>query len=176
VKVDTPLHAAFVVEADELTSQRDADVNAVAVELDDADPVYAADLVLRRVVRELDGRDAVARFVNFGWGLSTKCLVWSHVVEVDEPSVAVALLGSTGACRRELELGQVAVHTLVAAVVLRLGRTRANQPDAERDQPGGKLRESAARPGANEGRAVVTLNRQRSAVLGKSVAASTKRL
>jgi 3-oxoacyl-(acyl-carrier-protein) synthase len=28
VKVDTPLHAAFVVEADELASQRGADVNA----------------------------------------------------------------------------------------------------------------------------------------------------
>ena len=31
MKVDTPLHATFVVEADELTSQRDADVNAIAV-------------------------------------------------------------------------------------------------------------------------------------------------
>lgn len=114
---------------------------------------------------QLHSRHATARFVDFGWGFFAERLVRSAVVEVDGPPVAVALLRSTGARRRQLELGQVAVHALMAAIVLRLSRTRADRPDAERHQPGGELRESAARPGANEGRAVVAQDRERSAVL-----------
>ena len=77
-----------------------------------------------------------------------------HVVEIDQPSVAVVLLGSTRARRGELELGHVAVHALVPAVVLRLGWARANQLDAEGHQPGRELCEPTARLGANERRAV----------------------
>jgi hypothetical protein len=153
MEIGAPLHAAIVVEADELTAQRDADINAVAEELDHADAVYTSDLVLGRIVRELNGRSAMARLVDFGWGFSAERLVRPDVVEVDEPSIAVALLRSARASRRKLELSQVAMHALVAAVVLRLSWTRADQPDAERHQPGGKLREPAARSRANEGRA-----------------------
>src|SRR5438270_12400919 len=57
------------------------------------------------------------------------------------------------------------MHPLMAAVVLRLSRTRADQADAQRHQPGGELRESAACPRAYEGRPIVALDRERSAVL-----------
>jgi hypothetical protein len=107
----------------------------------------------------------MARLVDFGWRLSAERLVRPDVVEVDEPSIAVALLRSTRASRRQLELSQVAVHALVAAIVPRLSRARTNQSDAERHQPGGELRETAARPRANKGRAVVALDRARRAVL-----------
>src|SRR5260370_9924544 len=120
MEIGAPLHAALVVEADELTAQRGADINAVAEELDHADAVYTSDLVLGRVVRELNGRSAMARPVDFGWGFSAERLVRSDVVEVDEPSIAVALLRSTRARRCQPELSQVAVHPLVAAIVLRL--------------------------------------------------------
>ena len=181
-----------MLQADELAAERGADINAIAKDFDDADPVYTSDLVLGRVVRELHGRGAMARLVDFGWSFSTERLVRPDIVEVDKPSIAVALLRSTRARRRQLELSQVAVHALVAPIVLRLSRTRTNQTNAERHQPGGELRKPAARPRANEGRAVVALDRARSATLvescsrtprtsaprapGKSVAASTKRL
>src|SRR5439155_11860947 len=130
---------------------------------------------IRRVIREvpskaeLDCWRAVARLVDFGWGFSAERFVRPHVVEVDEPPVAVALLRSTGARRRQLELGQVAAHALMAAIVLRLSGTRADQPDAKRHQPSGELRESAARPRANERRPVVALDPERSAVPGEKL-------
>src|SRR5437868_12575425 len=132
MEIGAPLHSALVVKADELTAQRDADINAVAKDFDDADPVYTSDLVLGRVVRELHGRGAMARLVDFGWSFSAERLVRPDIVEVDQPSIAVALLRSTRARRRQLELSQVAVHALVAAIVLRLFRARTNQSDAER--------------------------------------------
>src|SRR5881227_3080071 len=165
MEIGAPLHSALVVKANELTAQRDADINAVAKDFDDADPVYTSDLVLGRVVRELHGRGAMARLVDFGWSFSAERLVRPDVVEVDQPSIAVALLRSTRARRGQLELSQVAVHALVAPIVLRLSRTRTNQTNAQRHQPGGELRQPAARPRANEGRAVVALDRARSAVL-----------
>ena len=107
----------------------------------------------------------MARLVDFGWSFSAERLVRPDIVEVDQPSIAVALLRSTRARRRQLELSQVAVHALVAPIVLRLSRPRTNQTNAERHQPGGELRKPAARPRANEGRAVVALDRARSAML-----------
>src|SRR5437588_10085048 len=152
MEVGTPLHAALVLQADELAAERGADIDAIAKDFDDADPVYTSNLVLGRVVRELHGRGAMARLVDFGWSFSAERLVRPDIVEVDQPSIAVALLRSTRARRRQLELSQVEVRALVAPIVLRLSRTRTNQTNAERHQPGGELRKPAARPRANEGR------------------------
>ncbi len=180
MEIGAPLHAALVVEADELTAQRGADINAVAEDLDHADAVYTSDLVLGRIVRELHGRHAMARLVDFGRGFSAERLVRSDVVEVDEPSTAVALLRSTRASRRQLELSQVAVHALVAAIVLRLSRARTNQSDAERHQPGGELREPTARPRSGVPCSWKSCSKtprtSAQPAPGKSVAASTKRL
>src|SRR5438874_791481 len=152
MEVGTPLHAALVLQADELAAERGTDINAIAKDFDDADPVYTSDLVLGRVVRELHGRGAMARLVDFGWSFSAERLVRPDIVEVDQPSIAVALLRSTRASRSQIELSQVSVHPLVAAIVLRHSRTRTNQTNAERHQPGGEQRKPAARPRANEGR------------------------
>ena len=85
MEVGTPLHAALVLQADELAAERGADINAIAKDFDDADPVYTSDLVLGRVVRELHGRGAMARLVDFGWSFSAERLVRPDIVEVDKP-------------------------------------------------------------------------------------------
>jgi hypothetical protein len=49
--------------------------------------------------------------------------VGTDLVEVDHPTIALALLRAARGCGPQLELAQVAVHSLVAAVVLRATRT-----------------------------------------------------
>src|SRR5437764_13513691 len=107
MEVGTPLHAALVLQADELAAERGADINAIAKDFDDADPVYTSDLVLGRVVRELDGRGAMARLGDFGRSVSAERLVRPDAVEGDPPSIAVALLASTTARPRHPELSHV---------------------------------------------------------------------
>src|SRR2546421_2802413 len=107
MEVGTPLHAALVLQADELAAERGADINAIAKDFDDADPVYTSDLILGRVVRELQGRGAMARLVDFGWSFSAERLLRSHIVVGDQPSIAIALPRSTRSPRRQLELSQV---------------------------------------------------------------------
>src|SRR2546429_3870052 len=81
MEVGTPLHAALVLQADELAAERGADINAIAKDFDDADPVHTSDLVLGRVVRELHGRGAMARLVDFGWSFSAERLLLPDIVE-----------------------------------------------------------------------------------------------
>src|SRR2546428_13027796 len=115
MEVGTPLHAALVLQADELAAERGTDINAITKDFDDADPVYTSDLVLGRVVRELHGRSAMARLVDFGWSFSAERLLRPDIVEVDQPSVAVWLLRSTRTRRPQTQPGQVAVPSLGAA-------------------------------------------------------------
>src|SRR5437016_2352413 len=61
------------------------------------------------------------------------------------------------------------MHALVAAIVLRLAGARADQLDAERHQPGRELGEPTARPGRDERRAVVALDRSWRAVLDEEL-------
>jgi hypothetical protein len=51
-------------------------------------------------------------------------------VEVDGPTIALALLGAAAPGRNDLQFGQIPVHPLVGAVVLRFTWSGANELNA----------------------------------------------
>src|SRR5262249_38402093 len=53
-------------------------------------------------------------------------------------------LAAPGAGRMELELAEVAMHPLVAAIVLGTPDSRSNQPNPKRDEPDGQCGQSTA--------------------------------
>jgi len=85
--------------------------------------------------------------------------VRSNVVELLAPAIESTLGCSGGLIGNGLDIGaDVAVHPLVAAVVLRASGARPYDAYAERDPPHRQARESAARLGANERNAVIALD------------------
>jgi hypothetical protein len=102
--------------------------------------------------------------IDLRWRLAAERVVGADLVELDHPSIAGTLLGSSGSRRVAFELAQIPMHPLMPSVVLRASRPRAHQLDSEGEEPDRQLTQTSSSQDTHERRTVIRLNSQGKAV------------
>ena len=166
-EADGPQAVVDLLEADPLTPERFAEVEAVALEADAAlapDPPHlkVAGVADLRLVHRISPRRLRVELGR--WHLADR-LVRPLVVVLVAEAVEGRLLGLEARRRRSRRLClQRAVHPLVAAILLRMAGLDEDRLDAELDPPDRQPRQPSRRRRTGERRAAIGQDRPRQPV------------